>query len=127
MNEEELRANPQATERVRADLNSDPRLPFGENQFDFATNAVSVDYLTRPREVFTELHRVTKPGGLAIMSFSNRCFQSKAIRMWVADINDGPGHCQIVGNYFRFNPEGGWRDIFAVDISPNPDRSDPVW
>ena len=41
-------------------------------------NVVSVDYLTRPREIFRETHRVLRPGGRAIMSFSNRCFQTKA-------------------------------------------------
>ena len=41
------------------------------------TNAVSVDYLSKPMEVFREMHRVLKPGGKAIMSFSNRCFPTK--------------------------------------------------
>ena len=39
--------------------------------------AVSVDYLTRPIEVFKEMHRCLKPGGMAVMSFSNRCFPTK--------------------------------------------------
>lgn len=38
---------------------------------------MSVDYLTRPLEVFQEMHRCLKPGGLAVMSFSNRCFPTK--------------------------------------------------
>ena len=38
---------------------------------------MSVDYLTRPLEVFREMHRCLKPGGLAVMSFSNRCFPTK--------------------------------------------------
>jgi len=126
MVEKELAANKQATEYVAKDLNKDPRLPFGDNEFDFVTNVVSVDYLNKPREVFKELHRVLKPGGVAIMSFSNRCFPTKAIAMWVADMSDGPGHCAIVGNYFHFNPEGGWRDISSADISPSS-RSDPMW
>merc|ERR1712151_390839 len=112
-----LTANEQATEWHVQDLNTDPKLPFGDNEFDFVTNVVSVDYLSRPREVFNEIHRVMKPGGLAIMSFSNRCFPTKAIAMWIADMSDGPGHCQIVGNYFRFCPEGGWNHISAADIS----------
>ncbi len=41
------------------------------------TNTVSVDYLSKPVEVFKEMHRVLKPGGKAIMSFSNRCFPTK--------------------------------------------------
>ena len=44
------------------------------------TNTVSVDYLSKPVEVFKEMHRVLKPGGKAIMSFSNRCFPTKGDR-----------------------------------------------
>merc|ERR1712087_1081281 len=127
INEQELAANRQGMEHIVADLNADPRLPFGGEEFDFVTNVVSVDYLNKPREIFREMHRVTKPGGVAIISFSNRCFPTKAIAMWVADMNDGPGHCQIVGNYFHFNPEGGWQDISSADISPDPYTSDPMW
>lgn len=127
MVEAELAKNEQATEYVVRNLNVDPKLPYGDNEFDFVTNVVSVDYLNKPREIFKELHRVLKPGGVAIMSFSNRCFFTKAIRMWVADMSDGPGHCQIVGNYFHFNPEGGWVNVSSADISPAPGRTDPMW
>jgi SAM-dependent methyltransferase len=127
MVEKELAANKQATEYKTKNLNVDPTIPFGDNEFDFVTNVVSVDYLNTPRAIFNEMHRVLKPGGVAIMSFSNRCFGSKAIAMWVANMNDGPGHCQIVGNYFHFNPDRGWRDISSADISPNPGRGDPMW
>jgi hypothetical protein len=33
-------------------------------------------------QVFKEVHRCLKPGGTAIMSFSNRCFPTKAIAIW---------------------------------------------
>merc|ERR1712086_543785 len=105
------------TEYVAKNLNVDPTLPYGDNEFDFVTNVVSVDYLNKPQEVFKEMHRVLKPGGVAIMSFSNRCFPSKAIKMWVADMNNGPEHCGIIGNYFHFNPSGGWKDVGSADIS----------
>ncbi len=55
-------------------------LPYEDNSFDVVTNAVSVDYLTRPLEMFREMHRVLKPGGQAIISFSNRCFPTKGMQ-----------------------------------------------
>ena len=77
MNEEELARNPVLTEFAVQDLNSSPKLPYADNSFDVITNAVSVDYLNKPIEVFKEMHRVLKPGGRAVMSFSNRCFPTK--------------------------------------------------
>lgn len=49
------------------DLNVNPKLPFEDNSFDVITNVVSVDYLTKPIEVFKEMRRILKPGGKAIM------------------------------------------------------------
>ena len=65
------------------DLNKNPKLPYEDNTFDVITNAVSVDYLSRPIEVFKEMHRVLKPGGLAAMSFSNRCFPTKGMLLHI--------------------------------------------
>jgi hypothetical protein len=88
---EELKANKQLTDWVTHDLNKDPIMPFPDATFDVVTNCVSVDYLNRPLEVFKEIHRVLKPGGRAIMSFSNRCFPTKAIALWTATGDTG-GH-----------------------------------
>uniref|UniRef100_A0A6N2N2T6 Methyltransferase type 11 domain-containing protein n=1 Tax=Salix viminalis TaxID=40686 RepID=A0A6N2N2T6_SALVM len=108
MNEEELKRNPVLTEYVVQDLNLNPKLPFEDNSFDVISNAVSVDYLAKPIEVFKEMCRILKPGGLAIMSFSNRCFWTKAISIWTS--TGDADHVMI-----------------AVDISPNPGRSDPMY
>ena len=54
-----------------------------------------------PSQIVSEVHRVMKPGGMAIFSFSNRCFFTKAINIWIRDMNDGPGHCRIVATYFK--------------------------
>ena len=62
---------------------AEPKLPYEDNSFDVITNAVSVDYLTKPIEVFKEMHRVLKPGGQAIMSFSNRCFPTKGLNIFL--------------------------------------------
>jgi ubiquinone/menaquinone biosynthesis C-methylase UbiE len=57
MNEDELKANKEVTEYVVHDLNLEPALPFPDDSFDVITNAVSVDYLNKPLEVFQEIHR----------------------------------------------------------------------
>ncbi|XP_057518151.1 uncharacterized protein LOC130799032 isoform X1 [Amaranthus tricolor] len=123
MNEEELKRNPVLTEYIVQDLNVNPKLPFEDNSFDIITNVVSVDYLTKPLEVFKEMQRILKPGGLAIMSFSNRCFWTKAISIWTS--TGDADHILIVGAYFHY--AGGFEPPKAVDISPNPGRSDPMY
>lgn len=82
LNEKELQANPSLTEYVIHDLNRDPRLPFPDNTFDAVVNTVSVDYMTRPTEVFRDVARILKPGGLHLVIFSNRFFPQKAVKVW---------------------------------------------
>lgn len=82
MNRQELDANPALTERVVHDLNLEPTLPFPDAAFDAVVCTVSVEYLTQPFAVFREIARVLAPGGRLIVSFSNRWFPTKAIRLW---------------------------------------------
>ncbi len=98
LNEEELRANPQAREWVVHDLNAQPRMPFADASFDHAVCCVSVDYLTRPIEVFRDVARVLRPGGRFVCTFSNRLFPTKAVRGWLA--SDDVTHQAIVVDYF---------------------------
>jgi SAM-dependent methyltransferase len=105
MNDAELAANPDMRERVVRDLNADPLLPFPDRSFDDAVCCVSVDYLTRPLEVFAEVARVLRPGGRLVCTFSNRCFPTKAIRGWLA--TDDTGHVGIVRRYFALTPGFG--------------------
>ena len=125
MVKEELERNKQLTDFTVQDLNANPILPYESNSFDVITNCVSVDYLTRPIEIFKEMHRVLKPGGKAIMSFSNRCFPTKAISIWTqtGDLD----HIWIVGSYFHYSVKDGFEAPVGVDISPNPGRSDPMY
>lgn len=131
MNEDELKRNVALTEWTVKDLNEDPRLPYEDNSFDVVTNAVSVDYLTRPLEMFREMHRVLKPGGQAIMSFSNRCFPTKAIAIWTA--TGDMDHIWIVGAYYHYSVPGGWTPPKAEDITQKPSlggyfgRGDPMY
>ena len=98
MNQRELAANPAAHERVVHDLNQDPELPFDDESFDAVVCCVSVDYLTRPFEVFEAVHRVLRPDGAFVCTWSNRCFPSKAIRGWL--LADDDTRRWLVGQYF---------------------------
>jgi SAM-dependent methyltransferase len=104
MNDEELADNPQLTRWLVHDLNARPRLPFEDSEFDGATCAVSVQYMRRPLEIFAEVARVLKPGAVFVLSFSNRCFPTKAVAIWHQTTDEQ--HVQLVGSYFR--QAGGW-------------------
>ena len=123
MNGAELARNPMATEQVVHDLNVDPHLPFDDDEFDAVTCCVSVDYLTRPVEVFTDVARVLRDGGLFVCTFSNRCFPTKAIHGWLAT-NDA-GRCAIVAEYFRHS--GGWAPPVAQLRTPPSTYGDPLY
>jgi SAM-dependent methyltransferase len=123
MNAAELAANPAATATVVHDLNADPRVPFADDSFDAAVCCVSVDYLIRPIEVFTDLARVVRPGGWFVCTFSNRCFPTKAIRGWLHSSDEQ--HCEIVTEYF--NRAGGWDAAIAQRRTPVEHRGDPLY
>lgn len=98
MNAAELAANAAATDTLIHDLNADPALPFDDDTFDAVTCCVSIDYIIRPIDVVREIVRVLRPGGMFVVTFSNRCFPSKAIRAWLAA--DDRRRCSIVATYF---------------------------
>ncbi len=82
MNAEEMADNPQLTGHIVHDLNADPTLPFPDGSFDLVLCTVSVEYLTQPEAVFKDVSRVLRPGGRFVVTFSNRWFPPKAIRIW---------------------------------------------
>jgi SAM-dependent methyltransferase len=123
MNAAELVRNPQASETVVHDLNADPRLPLDDASFDAAVCCVSVDYLMRPIEVFTDVARVVRPGGPFVCTFSNRCFPTKAIRGWL--YSSDAQHGDIVAEYFR--QAGGWHEPVIERRTPAGHFGDPLW
>ncbi|NEZ60262.1 class I SAM-dependent methyltransferase [Adonisia turfae] len=98
MNAEELAKNPRLDHYFVQDLNDNQTLPFKDCTFDAVLNTVSVQYLQQPETVFAEIYRVLKPGGIAIVSFSNRMFYQKAISAW-RDSSDAH-HIALVKSYF---------------------------
>ena len=126
MNAAELAANPMATERVVQDLNDDPRLPFPDDSFDGVLCCVSIDYLTRPIEVLAEAARVLRPGAPAVITFSDRCFPTKAIHGWLS--TDDAGRAAIVAHYLR--AAGGFTEPEVAERTPprtSGYRGDPLY
>ena len=123
MNGAEMAANAQLTDHVVHSLNDNPTLPYADESFDVALCTVSVQYLLHPVEVFAEVRRVLRPGGRFIVSFSNRCFSTKATQLWLE--TDDSQHVALVGLYFE--QSGGWEEIEGRDVSPRPGRSDPLY
>jgi SAM-dependent methyltransferase len=123
MNEAELRRNERLDAYLVQNLNTNPRLPFAEAEFDGCGICVSIDYLTRPVEVLREVGRVLRVGGPTIISFSNRCFPSKAVAMWHR--LDDRGRMRLVERYLE--EAGNFDSIRSLDRSPRRMFSDPLY
>ena len=99
LNEEELARNSRLDHYFVQNLNQNPKLPLPDEDFDAVLNCVSVQYLQYPDAIFSEIYRILKPGGIAIISFSNRMFYQKAIAAW----RDGTeaSRVELVKSYFQ--------------------------
>lgn len=121
MNEAELAANPRLTARFLQDLNRTQTLPLPTGLFDAALCCVGVQYLQRPVAVFTEVHRVLRPGAPVVVSFSNRCFATKAVAIWNA--LDDRGRADLIRLYLG---RAGFADIAVHDLAPRGTGGDPL-
>jgi SAM-dependent methyltransferase len=120
MNAEELAANPRLSRWFVQDLNREPTLPLADGAFGGALCCVGVQYLQRPLEVFREIRRVLAQGAPFVVSFSNRCFPTKAVAVWRAlDMN---GHAALVRLYLE---RAGFGDVSAELLKDGRD-SDPL-
>ena len=99
MNAVEMEDNPDLDDYVIQDINVDPVLPYEDATFDAVVITVSVQYLTRPIEVFRQVNRILKPGGIFIVTFSNRMFPTKAVRIW--RYSTDKGHLDLVAAYLE--------------------------
>jgi SAM-dependent methyltransferase len=123
MNEVELKENPRLDAYMIQDLNTAPRLPFMNGEFDGVGCCVSIDYLTRPVEVLREVGRILKVGSPAIITFSNRCFPDKAVTIWHQ--LDDQGHVRLVEEYLW--EAGNFENVRGLDRSPRRLFSDPLY
>lgn len=111
LNAAELAKNPQLNHYFVQNLNQNQKLPLADEDFDAVINCVSVQYLQHPETIFAEIHRILKPGGVAIFSFSNRMFYQKAIAAW----RDGTesDRVELVKIYFRGVPGFGEPEVIV--------------
>jgi hypothetical protein len=123
MNEQELARNDRLDTYALQDLNADPTLPFGDGEFDGVGICVSIDYLTDPVSVLREVGRVSAEGAPTVITFSNRCFPTKAVAVW-HELDDA-GHVALVRRYLE--ESGAFTDIEDHDRSPGGLFRDPLY
>ena len=120
MNLDELNANVFLDQVLVHNLNKTPALPFPDASFDAVMIVVSIQYLTRPFEVFKEIQRVLKTGGRCIVAMSHRLFPTKAI--YAFQTLAPQDRVQLVKEYMR---QSGLSEIEFIDRSP--ENADPLW
>lgn len=125
MNRAELARNPRLSSYEVKNLNDHPVLPFGDGEFDAAGLCVSIDYLTDPVAVLRETARVLRPSAPMVITFSNRCFPTKAVAVWHA-LGDEQ-RCQLVTAMFRSAGEELWTPAEVLDRSPESGYGDPLF
>lgn len=122
MNATELAANSQLTRFFVQNLNADPALPFENDSIDAAAICVSIQYLQNPVAVLRELARVLKPGAPLVITFSNRCFPTKAVAIWQA-LSDEE-HAKLVGLYLE---RAGFAEIETRSPEQKGRGQDPLY
>jgi len=134
MNSDELRLNPLINDYLVQDLNKEPTLTFKNDSFDVVICTASVEYLIDPLKVFAEVKRVLRPGGVFIVTFSNRWFPTKAVSIW-SEIHEFE-RVGLVMEYFR---QSNWKGqinslsskgLHRPEDDPHYDKtqiSDPVY
>jgi SAM-dependent methyltransferase len=124
LNRAEMEDNPALNEVVVHNVNLNPRLPFNDESFDGAVMTVSVQYLTRPIELFTDVARVLKPHAPFIVTFSNRMFPTKAVALW----HGANQHQRVTVVKEYFAQSAAFDDVELIDRStPTDPPSDPIW
>ena len=121
LNAAELAANPRLTRRIVQDLNAEPSLPLDDMSVDAAVACVSIQYLQRPVAVLREVARVLRPGGPAVVTFSNRCFPTKAVAIW--RMLDGDDQARLVALYLE---RAGFTGIEVRRLVPEDGPGDPL-
>lgn len=120
LNAEELARNPRLATRLVHDVNASPRLPFADGSFDAAVCTASVEYLIEPVVLFREIARVLRPGAPFALTFSERWFPPKVVRVWI-ELHPFE-RLALVLDYFRRS--GAFIDLHTESIRGLPRPAD---
>ena len=112
------------SDRVHFKQGNARELPYPDETFDVVYNGYMFDLIPLDgfAPILKEMARVLKPGAPFIVTFSNRCFPTKAINLWLH--TDDQAHLQIVALYFLAS--GQFDNIVYQDRSPGP-QFDPLY
>ncbi len=113
LNAAEMEDNPDLDEFLVHNVNQEPVLPFDDSSFDAVVITVSVQYLTHPIETFQQVNRILRPGGVFIVTFSNRMFPTKAVRIWRGTSDQG--RVELVASYMDY--AGNFQDIKGGQVN----------
>lgn len=122
MNEDELAANQRYDRWFVQDLNAKTKLPLASDAVDAVAICVSIQYLQRPVAVLSEVLAILRPGGVVAITFSNRCFPTKAVSIWQA--LDMGHHPKLVSLYLE---RAGFAEVEARTLIPQGLDQDPLW
>jgi FKBP-type peptidyl-prolyl cis-trans isomerase 2 len=134
LNEKELAKNKDLSDWVVHDLNENPILPYEAESYDAVVCTVSVEYLMDPETVFKEIGRILKPGGIFIVTFSNRWFPEKVIHIW-KELHEFE-RMGLVMEYFQKNEMFTDLETYSIRGLPRPTNdkyfpelmdSDPIY
>ena len=118
LNAQELAANVYLNDWVVHDLNENSILPYKTKAYDAAICSLSVEYLVDPVTVFKEIGRVLRPGGLFIVTFSNRWFPEKVINIW-KDLHEFE-RMGLVVEYFQKSRMFKYLETYSIRGLPRP-------
>lgn len=121
MNAAELAANPQLDRWFVQNLNANSVLPLADGSVDAVCQCAGVQYLQRPDLVYADLHRVMQSGAPILVTFSNRCFPTKAVAIWQA--LPPQEQQRLVGLYLT---RAGFASVEAQTLRTGR-GSDPLW
>lgn len=112
LNEEEMKQNRSLSKYIIHDINKNPKLPFVDEEFDAVVCDLSIEYVTKPFELIKEVRRILKKDGIFTVSFSNRYFPTKVVKIWI-DLHEFERMGYVLELLLR---EGGFKNFKTFSV-----------